>query len=116
MGRTRIDVTIEEGVHVIKFKDKKILDEATIQAIATELYSVVEEDGAKKVVISFKGNECYAPAALGILISMDIRVKAAKGKLRMCELPDNVIQLFGMIKLNELVDCYDTLAEALKDF
>ena len=80
-GPRRIDVEEVNGVTIAKFTDKKILDETNIQLIGNQLFTLVDEDRRQKIVLDFSNVEYLSSAALGKLITMDKKVKAAKGKL-----------------------------------
>ena len=45
---------------------------------------------------------------------MDKKVKAAKGKLRLCAIRADIYEVFAITKLNKLFDMKDTLEAALQ--
>ena len=79
-GTRRLDLEEVGDVTVAKFIDKKILDEGNIQIIGNQLFALIEEDGRQKIVLDFSNVEYLSSAALGKLITMDKKVKAAKGQ------------------------------------
>ena len=101
-------------VTVAKFVDKKILDEGNIQIIGNQLFALLEEDGRQKIVLDFSNVEYLSSAALGKLITMDKKVKAAKGKLRLCNIRPDIYEVFAITKLNKLFDMKDSLEAALQ--
>ena len=64
-GQRRIDIEEVGDVTVAKFVDKKILDEANIQAIGNHLFALIDEDGRRKIVLDFSLVEYLSSAALG---------------------------------------------------
>ena len=70
----RIDVSKVGEVTVVKFVDKKILDEASIQELGVELFSLVEHDNRKSVLLNFSNVEFLSSAALGKLFTLDRKV------------------------------------------
>ena len=113
-GTRRLDIEEVGDVTVAKFIDKKILDEGNIQIIGNQLFALIEEDGRQKIVLDFSNVEYLSSAALGKLITMDKKVKAAKGKLRLCAIRPDIYEVFAITKLNKLFDMKDNLEAALQ--
>ena len=113
-GNRRLDIEEVGDVTVAKFVDKKILDEGNIQIIGNQLFSLIEEDGRQKIVMDLSNVEYLSSAALGKLITMDKKVKAAKGKLRLCAIRPDIYEVFAITKLNKLFDMKDNLEAALQ--
>lgn len=109
-----MDIEEVGDVTVATFVDKKILDEGNIQIIGNQLFSLVEEDGREKIVLDFANVEYLSSAALGKLITMDKKVKSAKGKLRLCSVRPDIYEVFAITKLNKLFDMRDTREQALE--
>ena len=113
-GQRRLDIEEIGGVTVAKFVDKKILDETNIQNIGNQLFALVDEDGRKKIVLDFSIVEYLSSAALGKLITMDKKVKAAKSKLRLCCIRPEIYEVFEITRLNKIFDIKSTQEEALE--
>ena len=115
-GTRRLDIEDVGDVTVAKFIDKKILDETNIQIIGNQLFGLVDEDGRKKIVLDFENVEYLSSAALGKLITMDKKVKGAKGKLRLCNVRPEIYEVFAITKLNKLFDMHEDQEKALDGF
>lgn len=113
-GHRRIDIEEVGDVTVAKFTDKKILDEGNIQVIGNQLFSLVEEDGRQKIILDFSNVEYLSSAALGKLITMDKKVKTAKGKLRLCSVRPDIYEVFAITKLNKLFTMCEDREKALE--
>jgi anti-sigma B factor antagonist len=111
---------IDEGkigdVTVVKFIDKKILDEASIQELGLELFSLVEHDNRKAILLDFSNVEFLSSAALGKLITLDRKVKSHKGRLKMCNIRPEIYEVFQITKLNKVFDIRKDQAEGLSAF
>ena len=81
-NRNRIDVSDVGEVSVVQFRDRKILDESNIQEMGRELFELVEQKRAK-ILLNFMNVEFLSSAALGKLITLDKKMKAAKGQLKL---------------------------------
>jgi anti-sigma B factor antagonist len=113
-GQRRLDIEDVGDVTVARFVDKKILDENNIQIIGNQMFGLVEEDGRKKIVLDFSNVEYLSSAALGKLITMNNKVKAAKGKLRLCGIRPDIYEVFAITKLNTVFDIKDDRDQALQ--
>lgn len=112
----RIDIEEIGDVTIARFVDKKILDETNIQIIGNQLFGLVDEDGRKKIILDFSDVEYLSSAALGKLITMDKKVKGAKGKLRLCNIRPEIYEVFAITKLNKLFSIHDDQEKALEGF
>ena len=112
----RIDVSKVGEVTVVKFVDKKILDEASIQELGIELFSLVEHDNRTAILLNVADVEFLSSAALGKLITFDRKVKAAKGRLKMCHIRPEILEVFQITKLNKVFDIRGDEAEAVAAF
>jgi anti-sigma B factor antagonist len=112
----RIDVSKVGDVTVVKFIDKKILDEASIQELGVELFGLVEQLNRKSILLNFTGVEFLSSAALGKLITLDRKVKAAKGRMKMCNIRPEIFEVFQITKLNKVFDIRKEEAEAIAAF
>jgi anti-sigma B factor antagonist len=116
MSTRKIDVEEVNGVTVAKFTDKKILDETNIQIIANQLFSLIDDDHRKKIVLDFATVEYLSSAALGKLITLDKKVKADKGELRLCTIRKDILEVFKITKLDKLFKIFETREKALAGF
>jgi anti-sigma B factor antagonist len=116
MSTRKIDVEEVNGVTVAKFTDKKILDESNIQIIGNQLFSLIDDDHRKKVVLDFANVEYLSSAALGKLITLDKKVKADKGELRLCTIRKDILEVFKITRLDKLFKIFDTREKALSGF
>lgn len=112
-GTRRIDIEEVGDVTVVRFVDKRILDETNIQIIGNQLFGLVDEDGRDKIVLDFSNVEYLSSAALGKLITLDKKVKAARGKLRLCGIRPEIYEVFAITRLNKVFNIFDDQEKAL---
>ncbi len=115
-AQRRLDLEEIGNVSIAKFIDKKILDETNIQIIGNQMFGLVDEDGRKKIILDFANVEYLSSAALGKLITMDKKVKASKGKLRLCNIRPEIYEVFEITRLNKIFDIRGTQEQALEGF
>lgn len=112
----RIDIEEISGVTVARLLEKKILDEANIEALGQELFALVDKDGRKKIVLDFTLVEYLSSAALGKLITMHKKVTTAKGKLALCSIQKDILDVFKITQLNKVLTLCANLDEAMTKF
>jgi anti-sigma B factor antagonist len=112
----RLDMDEVKDVTVARFTDKKILDESNIQIIGNQLFSLVDEDHRQKIVLDFTNVEYLSSAALGKLITLDKKVKASGGKLRLCSIRSDILEVFKITRLDKLFTIRENREKALEGF
>jgi anti-sigma B factor antagonist len=112
----RLNVAQVGEVTVVRFVDRRILDEANIQEMGQELFQLVEEQGKKQILLNFSGVEFLSSAALGKLITLDKRVKSHSGKLMLSNIRPEIYEVFKITRLNTTLDIKDGEADALAAF
>ena len=114
--RRRITVSAIADLALVRFLDRKIVDPSNIEEVGDEMFTLLEKEKFKDVILNFEGVEFLGSAALNKLIMMDKKVKAAGGKLRLCALRAEIMEVFTITKLNRVFDIKKTEADALKAF
>ena len=101
---------------VIRFRDRKILDELVIKEIGDELIELIEKHNKTKLLVNFEGVDYLSSAALGKLITLNKKAQAANGKLKLCCINPTIVEVFKITKLDQLFDICDTQESALATF
>lgn len=111
-----VEVSEVGDVTVVRFTDRKILDETSIQELGQELFQLVEQEGRQKLVLNFTAVEFLSSAALGKLITLERKAKAHGGLLKLCHIRPEIYEVFAITKLNKLFDIKEDEADALAAF
>src|SRR5438128_3197943 len=115
--RRRLEVEdYDHEITVVNFIDRKILDEQNIQKIGEDLFSLVDELGRKKILLNFSNVEYLSSAALGKFITLNKKVNSAGGKLIMCNITDDIYEVFEITRLNKLFNIQKEEQTALQVF
>ncbi|MBI1899554.1 MAG: STAS domain-containing protein [Planctomycetia bacterium] len=112
----RLQVDKQGKVSVVRFADRKILDEANIQQIGQELFQLVEGEGCKNLLLNFTDVEFLSSAALGKLITLDKKIKSQGGNLKLTNIRPEIFEVFVITRLNRLFDIRPDEADALAAF
>ena len=114
--RRRLELEDIGDVTVVNFVDRKILDEQNIQIIGEQLFSLVDEEGLRKLLLNFGNVEYLSSAALGKLITLNKKLQAAGGRLVLCNIDPQIKEVFEITKLNKLFTIHEEEQAALQAF
>ncbi|MCG3178095.1 MAG: hypothetical protein BIFFINMI_00418 [Phycisphaerae bacterium] len=112
-ARAHLDVQHTEGVIVVSFLDRKILDELNITRIEEDLFTLVEKETSVRLVLDFANVEHLSSRALGTLISLMKRVNMKKGRLALSNIAARIFDVFRITRLDRSFDIYTTREEAI---
>jgi anti-sigma B factor antagonist len=112
----RFDLNRVGDVTVIRFRDRKIIEDINIQELGKEMFALVETDGYDKLLLDFSSVDFLSSAALGKLITLDKKMKAHGGVLKLSNIRPEIYEVFAITKLNRLFDIRNDETDALAAF
>ena len=110
---TRIITSEHEGTVVAQFQDEDILDEVVIGKLGEQLNGLATAVDCPKIVLDFAHVQHMSSAALGMLITLQKRVRERKGQLRLCNIRPAIYEVFVITKLNEIFQIHTDRGSAL---
>ncbi len=106
-----------DGVLVVFFNENKILDEAKIQKIGTELIEAADTATSdKKLLLNFTGVDFMSSAMIGKLVLLNKKCRTDGVALKLSDISGNVSEVFKIMRLNKVFEIYKTQEKALKSF
>jgi anti-sigma B factor antagonist len=111
-----LDVQQVGDVTVVRFREHKIVEDINIQELGLEMFHLVEADGRDRLLLDFSSVDFLSSAALGKLITLDKKMKAHGGALKLSNIRPEIYEVFAITKLNRLFDIRKDEAEALAAF
>jgi anti-sigma B factor antagonist len=115
-GYRRVDVSEVGNVTVVRIRDHRIVEDINIQELGEEMFRLVEVDGHDKLLLNFSAVGFLSSSALGKLITLDKKVKAHGGILKLSNIRPEIYEVFAITKLNRLFDIKNEEADALAAF
>ncbi len=112
----RLEISEIGDVTVVRFRDRKIIEDINIQELGLELFRLVEADGRDRLLLDFSSVDFLSSAALGKLITLDKKMKAHGGTLKLANIRPEIYEVFAITKLNRLFDIRKDEADALAAF
>jgi stage II sporulation protein AA (anti-sigma F factor antagonist) len=104
-----------DDVTIVRFTTD-LIDSSNYLPIADELKELVDQQGARKLLVNLKNVEFLFSFALGHFAALLKKLKQAGGDLRFCNLRPPVQQIFLVTQFNRMVRVYDTEHAALEDW
>ncbi len=114
--RRRLEVEQIGDVTVVNFIDRKILDEQNIQIIGDQLFSLVDQDGLRKLLLNFGNVEYLSSAALGKLITLNKKLQGVGGRLVLCNIDPQIYEVFEITRLDKFFNIQKEEQAALQAF
>ena len=114
--KSHLAVKETDGVCVVEFSDRKILDELSITEIQDELTDLVQDKQGVKLLLHFGAVEHMSSAALAMLINLNEQIKGVNGVLKLSDIIPQIYEVFKITRLNKLFDIHKTAREALAAF
>lgn len=105
-----------EGVMICVFTDQKILDEGLIEKLAEELREVADANKGGRILLNFGGVSFMSSQMLGKLSYVNKKCKADETELKLCNLSDNLFDIFKITALDKVLDICKTEEKALASF
>ena len=112
----RLDVSEVGDVTVVHFRDQRIIEDLGIQEMGQELFHLVEGENRKKLLLNFYSVSFMSSAALGKLITLDKKVKAKGGVLKLCSIRPEIYEVFAITRLDRLFDIRKDESDGLGSF
>ena len=109
-----IETRTEAGILVIYLQDVRIIDERRIAALGQELTELVHDTECKRIILSFHSVGFMSSAMIGKLVAFDKKCKSLGMHLRLCDIGENVDEVFKLMRLDKVFSIDKTEQEALE--
>ena len=84
------------------FQDVRIIDESRINSLGQELSELINNSDNNKIILNFQNVSFMSSAMIGKLVLFGKKCKTAKVALRLCNINDNVDEVFKLMRLNKV--------------
>ena len=100
--RRRITVNRVGETALVVLVEPKILDSVSMDELRKELFSLLDTEPIRRLVLDFSAVEFLSSAALHFLVLFDKKVRELGGDLRLYNLRPEVLELFSITRLNRV--------------
>lgn len=108
-----ISVEYTDKATIVRFTDRKILEERDIRCLQDSIMSLVEQAPRINLILDFSNVEFLSSAVLGLLIRVSKWVAERKGTLRLCGINPRIYEVFKITQLTKVFDIYKDVDSAL---
>lgn len=110
----QISVQHTGAVAHVRFVTARLIDAEDIQQLGDELLSLLAQGGQKAIVLDFEALRFLSSAAIGKLIKMNNRAKAAGVSLLLAGIRPEIYEVFRITRLEATFRIYDSVDAALE--
>jgi anti-sigma B factor antagonist len=103
-------------VTVLRLKVPMLRTDELTEVLFEQAYAVVDAEGRNRLVLNCEGVEYLASAALGKLVTLMRKARAAGGRLALCKVNRTVEQLLQVSRLSDVLLNYEDEQEAIRSF
>jgi anti-sigma B factor antagonist len=104
------------AVIVIRFGEHRILDELTIKKFGEELFQVADRTDCHNLLLNFTGVVGLSSTMLGIMLMLRKKMAQKAGKLKLCQVGPEIMDVFNATKLGQLFEILGSEPQALSAF
>jgi anti-sigma B factor antagonist len=115
-ARRRFNIDLVEGIILVTFTTPRIVQEEDIQATFEQLQAVADEKPGREYVLDFRKVQFLSSSVLGRLVLLHKRVASAKGRLLLCGIAKEIMEVFKITKLDKVFTIKEDSKAALKVF
>jgi anti-sigma B factor antagonist len=103
-------------VTVVRFVNRRILDDQVIQTIGDQLFALVDDQKRSKILLDFSAVDYLSSAALGKLLNLNRKIEKVRGQLRLCRIKPDILDVFQITKLDKVFRIFEDQGPALESF
>lgn len=104
------------SVSIVELLERRLIDANQIERIGRQIIELVSGAESPRVVISFAKVEYLSSTMLNALIAIEKTIKKKNGQLRLSNLHADLQKVFTIMKLNKVMNIYETADEAVASF
>lgn len=113
MAESNLLIKDDSGVTIVAFPEPTVIDAASIEQIAQDLYKLIEGSCATHLLLDFSKVRMLASLMLGVLLKVKKKSEANKGSLSLCGVRDDLKKVFTVTNLDKTFSFFDDEAAGL---
>jgi anti-sigma B factor antagonist len=112
----RLELKDIGDVTIASFTDRHLLDQKTVEMIGEQLFSLVDGTGRQKLLLDFSNVQDISSLAIGMLVTLNKKIRAAGGKLVLCRMDPELREVMAITQLDTMFTIRGDEDEALQAF
>ena len=114
--RQHLRVEIITGITIVGVVNTDLLAEDVIQEVSDQLFQLLDEHGADKLLVNFRDVRFMSSAMVAQLVKLHRKIAKINGKLKLCGFNPTIREVFRISNLDRLLDIYEDEQLALDRF
>lgn len=98
---------------VVEFKTESLMNSVDLENMSTSLMNLVDVDGHRQVILDFTPVKYLSSQAIGVILALNKKLGQHDGKLVLCGVGPNLLQLLKITRLNLVLKVVPSQKEAL---
>lgn len=111
-----LSTATRDGILFIQFDDVRLLDEARIEQVETEVLTAIDASSEGRVIMDFAKVQFMSSSMLGKLVKIHKKCQGYKAKLKLCSITPEIAEVFKITRLDKLFDIEKDAEAARKKF
>jgi anti-anti-sigma factor len=103
-------------VTVVRFPHPGVLTGEAVDAIADQLFQLVDERGCRQMLLSLANVERLESAMIGKILIVNQKLLALGGRLKLCRVPPPIVEVLVTARLPDILGIYEDEGQALGSF
>ena len=99
-----LDSYSKDGILTVVFQDSRILDEAKLEQLSTDLTEMLNKTTEERVILDFRNVKFMSSSMLGKLIQINKKAGEFKVKMKFCSIDPEIRQVFKITKLDKVFE------------
>jgi anti-sigma B factor antagonist len=104
------------GVLVVYIPDVRLTDDSRIEGLGAEIITLINRSDVSRILLNFRNVKFMGSAMIGKIIQVNKKCKEEKVDMRVCDLNDNLLEVFRLMKLDKILQIYPTEEDAIDGF
>ena len=92
-----------ENVTIVTFRSASIIDLPSVESIGRDLYTLVDDQAKRRIILDFSAVKFLSSQMLGVLIALQKKAKAIKGRVVLCGMRPELMKVFKITKLDKVL-------------
>jgi len=111
--KSYLDVTDENGVTVVAFKQPTMLDADHVSQVGEQLYRLIEKEHRHQIVLDLASIKMLSSRTLGVFLNMRKKLEQLHGKMVISGIDPSLYRVFKITKLDSLFQFCDNKSSAV---
>lgn len=112
----RLQVTTVDDVTVASPTDERLIEEIQIRELGSALSETLAGDECGKLLVSFAKVKFMSSSSLNQLIVLQKEAKSLEKPLKLCDICEDIMEVFRITKLDELFEIVDSVDAGVESF